>query len=199
MRVIFSYFSRTGDELADQIVLRTVDEKDAIYTEERARRATVCNARLVCRLFSELASPLLLPALNISLDCPPLDLAEAVSRNRLVASGVRVVNVVLRYRPDKPAASLKAFTRFAGHRPGRVRYQCYHSVAQQDDRYKEGLMPDEQGKVLTDVIAHIMRAWDHEDGNILSVRTFPAAKSTAVFSRPLISSTALARKSMPGS
>jgi hypothetical protein len=73
------------------------------------RRQTVQNARLVCQLFNQLASPLLCPILQVQLDQASLDLANDISRNLLIASGVRAIQVVLDYRPEELATDLSRF------------------------------------------------------------------------------------------
>jgi hypothetical protein len=70
---------------------------------------TIQNARLVCSLFNRLASPLLCPVLTVQLDQTSLDLVDEISRNPLIASGVRGIDVVLHYRPKELAEDLLRF------------------------------------------------------------------------------------------
>ena len=77
---------------------------------------TVRSIRLVCRRFNELASPLLLPRMYLYLNQDSLDFADAVSRSPHVASGVRMVNVVLRYRPRELADDFGRFCTLAKKR-----------------------------------------------------------------------------------
>lgn len=60
-----------------------------------ARRTTVRNARLVCRLFCALASPLMFPVLRLRASRASLDLADAISRAPRIAAGVRGIVVSL--------------------------------------------------------------------------------------------------------
>jgi hypothetical protein len=73
------------------------------------RRQTIQSARLVCQLFNQLASPLLCPILQVQLDQASLDLANDISRNPLIAAGVRGIQVVLDYRPEELATDLSRF------------------------------------------------------------------------------------------
>jgi len=70
------------------------------------RRQTIQSARQVCQLFNQLASPLLCPILQVQLDQASLDLANDISRNPLIAAGVRGIQAVLDYRPEELATDL---------------------------------------------------------------------------------------------
>ena len=70
---------------------------------------TIQSARLVCRLFHQLASPLLCPILQVRIDQASLDLVNDISRSPLIAAGVRSIQVVLDYRPKELATDLSRF------------------------------------------------------------------------------------------
>ncbi|OBT77349.1 hypothetical protein VF21_03453 [Pseudogymnoascus sp. 05NY08] len=72
-------------------------------------RKNIQNARLVCRLFNQLASPHLCPELKVQLDQTSLSFVDEVSRNPLVAAGVRTIHVILLYRPGEAAENLQRF------------------------------------------------------------------------------------------
>ncbi|KAL2021885.1 hypothetical protein VTK56DRAFT_6480 [Thermocarpiscus australiensis] len=73
------------------------------------RSGTIRSARLACRLFHWLASPLMFPTLPLQLSQSSLDLAEKVSRNTCIAAGVRGIQVSLGYRPEQFATSIMRF------------------------------------------------------------------------------------------
>jgi hypothetical protein len=96
LRSVFEYFQRDTEPEEDPDVCL----------------ATVQSARLVCRLFNDLASPLLLPEIHVDLAQASLDFAAAVSRSPLVASGVRKVWVGLLYRPGELVEHWDTFTNY---------------------------------------------------------------------------------------
>ncbi|KAL2847804.1 hypothetical protein BJY01DRAFT_246706 [Aspergillus pseudoustus] len=67
------------------------------------------SARLVCRRFHDLTSPLLFPVLQIRLDRASLDFADHVSRSPFLAAGVGAIQVVLQYYSAELAADLSRF------------------------------------------------------------------------------------------
>uniref|UniRef100_A0A8H7KEP3 Uncharacterized protein n=1 Tax=Bionectria ochroleuca TaxID=29856 RepID=A0A8H7KEP3_BIOOC len=70
---------------------------------------TIQSLRQVCRLFHDLVSPLLCKRLRIHLDPHSLDQARGILRNRLIASGVRGVQVAIPHRPKELALNLSSF------------------------------------------------------------------------------------------
>ncbi|KAK3337717.1 hypothetical protein B0T19DRAFT_397314 [Cercophora scortea] len=77
--------------------------------DSHERLQTVQSLRLTCRKFYLLASPLLVPILEVRLDQASLARAECLSRNWFIARGIRVVRVALSYRPRRLAEDLMAF------------------------------------------------------------------------------------------
>ena len=72
-------------------------------------RQTIQSARLACRLFHQLASPLLCPILQVQLSQASLNRIDNISRSPLIAAGVRGIQVVLEYRPRELAEDLSRF------------------------------------------------------------------------------------------
>lgn len=93
----------------DPLIRWQFDETDPGYS---VCTDTVRTARLVCRLFNELASRFLLPKLKLRLDQASLDFAATVARNSLVACGVHHIEIELSYRPKDMADNIKSFADF---------------------------------------------------------------------------------------
>ncbi|KAK5992037.1 hypothetical protein PT974_05433 [Cladobotryum mycophilum] len=81
-------------------------EEDHRPKRAKRRRRNVQNARLVCRLFNELASPHLSPYLKVQIDKALLNRFEAISQRPHLAKGVCGIWVGLQYRPREMATSL---------------------------------------------------------------------------------------------
>jgi len=73
-------------------------------------RTAIQNLRLVCCLFCEIASPLLLPTMRVRLDQLSLDIVKGVAKNPLLARGVRGIEVLLDYCPERLATDLGRFS-----------------------------------------------------------------------------------------
>jgi hypothetical protein len=86
-------------------------EKYFGYAEATAleHRKTVRVLRLVCRRFCQLASPLLFPTVTVGLDQESLDRVDAISRNPLIAGGIRRIRALLNYCPKELAEDLAQF------------------------------------------------------------------------------------------
>ena len=69
----------------------------------------VRNARLVCRLFSSLATPLMFPILCLQLSQSSLDLVSNISNNPTMAAGVHAVRLSLAYRPREHADNISHY------------------------------------------------------------------------------------------
>ncbi|RSL47691.1 hypothetical protein CEP53_009822 [Fusarium sp. AF-6] len=72
---------------------------------------TLCNLRLTCRRLHDLASPLLLPVLEVDLDTASLNRAKDLLRNRHISSGVVGLRITLEYRPAELASDLAKFVK----------------------------------------------------------------------------------------
>ncbi|EWY80969.1 hypothetical protein FOYG_15261 [Fusarium oxysporum NRRL 32931] len=74
-----------------------------------ARVHNIRSLRLTCRRFCELASPLLIPEISVSMTETSLERLKNVSRHQLIRSGVRSVHVKLPYYDQRMAADLTHF------------------------------------------------------------------------------------------
>ena len=86
------------------------------YAHDGSSRQDVRNARLVCRLFRDLATPLLFSVLCLQLSQSSLDVLDRISRIPAMATGVRVVRLSLAYRPREYADNISHYmhARFSG-------------------------------------------------------------------------------------
>jgi hypothetical protein len=106
LRNIFDHF-REGPQVGPgKYVAKYFGLADATALEQRK---TVRILRLVCRRFSQLASPLLFPTVTVGLDHESLNRVDAISRNPLIASGVRRIRALLNYCPKELAEDLAQF------------------------------------------------------------------------------------------
>ncbi|OBT65908.1 hypothetical protein VE03_05445 [Pseudogymnoascus sp. 23342-1-I1] len=87
-------------------IFDSLEDNKSIVWRDDADLKTIQNARLVCSLFNRHASPLLCPVLTVQLDQASLDVVDKISRNPLIAAGIRHINVALRYRPKELADDL---------------------------------------------------------------------------------------------
>ncbi|KAF4959427.1 hypothetical protein FGADI_1648 [Fusarium gaditjirri] len=85
---------------------RDLDEPTA------ARVNDIGSLRLICRRFCQLASPLLIPEISVSMTEASLKRLKNVSSHQLIRSGVRSVHVKLPYYDRDMAASLTHFAFF---------------------------------------------------------------------------------------
>lgn len=100
---------------------------DGTIYDDETKRQTVKNARLVCHLFNQLASPLLCPNLRVRLDHVSLDFVAKVSESPLIAEGVYNIEIVVDYRPRELATDL---LRFGKHRVRRIRERCRYVMCE---------------------------------------------------------------------
>ncbi|CAH0057727.1 unnamed protein product [Clonostachys solani] len=77
--------------------------------DRELRLETIRSARLVCRAFNKLASPLLCPILHLSIDWQSIDRARKMIRNPLIRPGVRGVRLGLSYCPSELAMDESRF------------------------------------------------------------------------------------------
>ncbi|OBT68293.1 hypothetical protein VE03_02238 [Pseudogymnoascus sp. 23342-1-I1] len=137
---------------------------DSSIYDDGAKRLTVQDARLVCRLFNKLASPLLCPTLRVRLDHASLDLVAKVSESPLIAEGVCNIEIVVGYRPRELATDL---LRFAKHRAMDLRfhigdgYRCVMEEIEFNGGDDETISdyPYEVYQQITDYGENIRSAW----------------------------------------
>jgi hypothetical protein len=67
------------------------------------------NNRLVCRTFNRLISPLLCPIVSVSLCSGSIDRLEGLSRNPLIAQGIRGIKLSLLFRPRAIATDFRRY------------------------------------------------------------------------------------------
>ncbi|MBE3048109.1 hypothetical protein IMZ48_37515 [Candidatus Bathyarchaeota archaeon] len=77
------------------------------YDDLPAKRHAIANSRLTCRLFHQLATPMLLPTVRVKLEQPSLDRLDEISRIPAVAGSVRGLEIILAYRPKEIATDIR--------------------------------------------------------------------------------------------
>ncbi|KAK3314544.1 hypothetical protein B0H66DRAFT_627109 [Apodospora peruviana] len=100
--------------------------------DDPIRHQTIENARLVCRLFCEIASRHLFPVVQVHLNQPSLDRLDAISRNPHIAVGIQGVELILDYCPKELAQDL-----------GRFRAHCLKGLGDHEETcswYLEGIL-----------------------------------------------------------
>lgn len=162
---IFAYFE--APYMAAARIGRPREDSEDV----RLRVQVVRRARLTCRLFHDLASPLLFPILKVGISQASLDLADGISRSPLLAAGVRVVCVSLDYRIKELAEDL---WRFAESRKEILRNACRRCSYCEETWYLGGYDEDDDTVCeqphrvylqAMDNYSAIQRAWDKENEN----------------------------------
>ncbi|KAF3001775.1 hypothetical protein E8E13_001119 [Curvularia kusanoi] len=82
-------------------------------TEVRSRLKYLGNIRLVCRTLNRLVSPFLCPVVSVSLCSESIDRLEGLSRNPLIAQGIRGIRISLRFRPRPIASDFEKYRHYA--------------------------------------------------------------------------------------
>ncbi|CAG9982182.1 unnamed protein product [Clonostachys byssicola] len=77
--------------------------------DRKFRLETIRSARLVCRAFNKLASPLLCPILHLRIDQQSIDRVQNIVGNPLISAGVRGVRLALSYCPSEIAMDESRF------------------------------------------------------------------------------------------
>ncbi len=88
---------------------RTTARQYCKRAQDGSEGQAVRNARLVCRLFSGLATPLMFPVLCLQLSQTSLELVENISKNPAMAAGVHAIRLSLLYRPREHADNVSHF------------------------------------------------------------------------------------------
>jgi hypothetical protein len=133
---------------------------------EKERRQSFGSARLVCRLFDELASPFSFVWLEIGLSQKSLDFVEHLSRRPRLAKGVRHLTVWLDYCPGEAATDLQQFKRL---KDGKFMGDSYF----QSVRYELFPSDDERPGVndeLSQFYNGLLEAWDAFDDTDYNVQ-----------------------------
>ncbi|KAK7216777.1 hypothetical protein V2G26_004780 [Clonostachys chloroleuca] len=97
------------------------------------RPETIRSARLVCRAFNRLASPLLCPILHLSIDQQSIDRVQKVVGNPLISAGVRGVRLALSYCLSEIAMDESRFLEITRREVGDVYDHCCHVFNNDDD------------------------------------------------------------------
>jgi hypothetical protein len=109
LRCIFECFRDEALESDDRVVCwddyEYVGPEPPRYEQRRALKS----ARLACRLFCDLASPHLLPIVELELSQSSLEMLDEISRAPGIAAGVRGVKFWLAYRSKDLANDIRLF------------------------------------------------------------------------------------------
>ncbi|KFX86653.1 hypothetical protein V490_08985 [Pseudogymnoascus sp. VKM F-3557] len=108
---------------------------DGTRYEDTTNRQTVKTARLVCRLFNQLASRLLCPSIQVRIDHDSLDFLTKVSESIFVAESVYSIEIVLDYRPRELAEDL---LRFGNHRARQLITNVHNECEQNINMWERG-------------------------------------------------------------
>lgn len=120
------------------------DEAD---TADAARIQAIKNARLVCRAFNKVASPLLVPWILVSVDRESLRKVDEISRNPDIASGVRGIKIDATYYPKELATDRARFAQ-----------RQRHDVLDENNYMSSQLHTDEEEEMRANC-SFIIKAW----------------------------------------
>ncbi len=143
LRLIFDRFQEPARGHPDHAVLWS--EYNTAATCER--RKTIASLRLTCRIFSQLASPLMFPVLRLQVTQFSLDLANNISRSPLLASGVRGILLSLAVWPKQLADDKTRFARFSVDRLMKLAWDNifrHRGKARTDEEMQEGWLQASQ-------------------------------------------------------
>ncbi|CAG9984489.1 unnamed protein product [Clonostachys byssicola] len=98
------------------------------------RFRTLKNARLVCRLFNDLASPLLCPILRLNVESASLDRLRAISASPSLRSGIRGIKLNLNYCFENIAMDEIIFLKVIRHEVNDFFSYCENEYEDVDDR-----------------------------------------------------------------
>jgi len=141
-------------------------------SEARDRLGFFGSNRLVCRSFNELISPLLCPVISVSLSSRSMDRLEGLSRNPLIAQGIRGISISLLFRPHAIATSFSRYHAYADSLLRKLEGECdYHTEFQeyeQADNSDDAVAWRNYGDAWEEILK-IRRAWRDlmEDENSL--------------------------------
>lgn len=151
---IFDYFRPDDVDVTDTPYSYLFDDETRNAGKEDL--AVLQSARLVCRRFHNLVSPLLVPVLRASIDSESLRRIDGLTRNPHIASGVRLVQLLLGYRPGDVARS---FPRYRDLQCRKLHWLCNNVY-----RYLEFPDPDDEFSRVMQAAAgtysYILSAWD---------------------------------------
>lgn len=129
--LIFGFFAKPASQLHELTRWRYPDDQRA------SDLPSLQNVRLTCRPFNELVSPLLCSVVKVNLDSSSLSRTDNLSRNPLIAKGIRGLEVNLRYRPSSFAADLSQYhahvAKIVSDARGRCEYQTEFQSYEDED------------------------------------------------------------------
>lgn len=166
LRDIFDYFPGTDETGPTTGVWSVWGFDDYLNEEGTDHLQTIQSARLVCRLFQELASPLLCPVLRVRLGQASLDHVDGLSKNPAIAAGVRGIQIVLDYYLAELATDLSRFKDRRKEDLNRIhRMSDYYEelwLLGGDEEDDETVCPRsiESYRKAIALCNHIPRAWD---------------------------------------
>ena len=88
--------------------------------------ATLQACRLTCRGLNELLSGMLCPVFRGSLDKISMNRIEHLSRNPLIAEGMRAVEIILAFRPKTIASDLTLYCKHVTEKVDGFEGMCYY-------------------------------------------------------------------------
>lgn len=104
-------------------------------TQAKNRLNFLGTNRLVCRAFNELISPLLCPVVSVSLSSESMDRLEGLSRNPLIAQGIRGIAISLLFRPHAIATDFRRYHAYAETFILRLESECdYYTEFEEYDQ-----------------------------------------------------------------
>ncbi|KAK0755002.1 hypothetical protein B0T18DRAFT_400471 [Schizothecium vesticola] len=162
---IFDYFRPDDVDVTNTPYSYLFDEETRDAGDDAL--AALQNARLVCRRFHDLASPLLVPVLRASIDSESLRRIDGLTRNPHVASGVRLVQLLLGYRPRDVAQSIVRYRELQSRKIHQLCLNCdrYLEFPDPDDEFTRAMM------AAVERYSYMLSAWDEcsdrgdSDGN----------------------------------
>lgn len=139
---VFDFFKHPALLIQGGVYWR-IEEKDE--SNARSRRVeTLKNARLVCRLFNTLVSPLLYPILRLNVDSASLDRLRGISASPSLRSGIRGIKLNLNYCFENIAMDEMRFLRVVRTEINDFFSYCEHEYEDVDDRAE----PTRKGNML---------------------------------------------------
>ncbi|KAH1337978.1 hypothetical protein KXV68_001653 [Aspergillus fumigatus] len=121
---IFGYFQDARVGRRAQIDCRSPHRGCEEDIACQTARETIRQIRLVCRLFNDLASPLLCPILRVDLDQESLNGAVELCKRPRIAGGVHAIQVGLQYRPEELVSDCPRFKDYCKQQLDKVADRC---------------------------------------------------------------------------
>ncbi|GES60552.1 hypothetical protein ATEIFO6365_0006001100 [Aspergillus terreus] len=164
-----------------------IKQHHARSPDNQISHRTIQSARLVCRLFNDLATPLLCPILRVNLDQESLDRTTRLCRSPRVVAGVRAVLVDVRYCPQELAVDLARFRKFRREQLGEIESYCDWVVEGAARASSDGEVvawgPPNKYEHAMDCYRDIIQAWNAyaNDGSSDCDRVAEASEKAVVY------------------